>query len=140
MMKIVRWLGLLAQDYKRCFMIFMIGQTVFFVGITLFYLSAKHYERQPLLSELVAFLGILLIATGIVIALVGYLSLTYGRWYHFFKRRPTKSPANKDVSAEANGSTVESPVQTETTEKTKSVQQPPDSNNSKDTPQNSQGN
>ena len=97
MMKIVRWLGMLAQDYKRCFMIFMTGQSVFFVGIAFFYLSAKHYDAQPLLSELVAFLGMLLICIGILVALIGYLSLTYGRWYHFFRRRPAKvDPAQED--------------------------------------------
>ena len=88
---------MLAQDYKRCFMIFMTGQSVFFVGIAFFYLSAKHYDAQPLLSELVAFLGMLLICIGILVALIGYLSLTYGRWYHFFRRRPAKvDPAQED--------------------------------------------
>ena len=88
MMKVVRWLGTLAQDYKRCFMILMIGQCIFFVGIALFYMSAKHYDAQPLLSELVAFFGMLLIVIGVGMALVGYLSFTYGRWYHFFRRSP----------------------------------------------------
>ncbi|MFT6327254.1 MAG: O-antigen/teichoic acid export membrane protein [Crocinitomicaceae bacterium] len=88
MMKVVRWLGTLAQDYKRCFMVLMTGQCIFFVGIALFYMSAKHYDAQPLLSELVAFFGMLLIVIGVVVALIGYLSLTYGRWYHFFRRRP----------------------------------------------------
>jgi hypothetical protein len=98
MMKVVRWLGLLAQDYKRCFMILMTGQCIFFVGIALFYISAKHYDAQPLLSELVAFFGIILIFIGVAVALVGYLSLTYGRWYHFFKRRPgsRKNPIPQD--------------------------------------------
>jgi len=98
MMKIVRWLGMLAQDYKRCFMIFMIGQMVFFVGIAFFYLSAKHYDSQPLLAELVAFLGIVLIAIGVLVALIGYLSLTYGRWYHFFRRKPSSPKAADDLS------------------------------------------
>lgn len=90
MMKVVRWLGMLAQDYKRCFMILMTGQCVFFVGIALFYMSAKHHDAQPLLSEIVAFFGLILIVIGVIIALIGYLSFTYGRWYHFFRRNPLK--------------------------------------------------
>lgn len=90
-MKIVRWLGALAQDYKRCFMILMTGQCIFFVGIALFYMSAKHHDAQPLLAELVAFFGLILIVIGVAVALVGYLSLTYGRWYHFFRRNPLKN-------------------------------------------------
>ena len=108
MMKIVRWLGMLAQDYKRCFMIFMIGQMVFFVGIAFFYMSAKHYDSQPLLAELIAFLGVLLIVIGVLVALIGYLSLTYGRWYHFFRRRPKSTEADvegPDMADEQNLST-----------------------------------
>ncbi|MFT7110114.1 MAG: hypothetical protein ACI843_001782 [Psychrobacter glaciei] len=97
MMKAVRWLGMLAQDYKRCFMILMTGQCIFFVGIALFYMSAKHYDAQPLLSELVAFFGIILIVIGIAVALVGYLSFTYGRWYHFFRRRPGTKKAKDNI-------------------------------------------
>lgn len=94
-MKIVHWLGTLAQDYKRCFMILMTGQCIFFVGIALFYMSAKHHDAQPLLAEIVAFFGLILIVIGVAVALVGYLSLTYGRWYHFFRRRPVKSKTNQ---------------------------------------------
>ena len=122
MMKVVRWLGLLAQDYKRCFMILMTGQCVFFVGIALFYMSAKHYDEQPLLSELVAFFGIILIAIGVVVALVGYLSLTYGRWYQFFRRQPgsrkdmkQKAEALSKQNAETASDTEHNVVNTATT-------------------------
>jgi len=87
-MKLVRWLGLLAQNYTRCFMIFMTGQSVFFVGLALFYMSAQHHASQPLLAEVIAFIGLILIIVGVIIAAVGYLSLTYGRWYHFFRKKP----------------------------------------------------
>ena len=73
-----------------------------------FYLSAKHYDAQPLLSELVAFLGILLICIGILVALIGYLSLTYCRWYHFFRRRPAKvDPFQEDDATESK---LENPI------------------------------
>jgi hypothetical protein len=106
-MKIVHWLGMLAQDYKRCFMILMTGQCIFFVGIALFYMSAKHYDAQPLLSELVAFFGILLIAAGCAVALVGYLSLTYGRWYHFFRRSTSAKTKAKTKAKKTNSDTAE---------------------------------
>lgn len=86
-MFIVRWLGNLAQNYQRCFAIFAAGLGTFMLGLALFYLSAKHYDSQPLLAEIISLLAILLFAMGIAIALVGYLSLTYYRWYHFFKKR-----------------------------------------------------
>lgn len=89
-MKLVRWLGLLAQNYTRCFVIFMTGQTVFFVGLAFFYMSAQHHATEPLLSEVVALVGLILIAIGVVVAAIGYLSLTYGRWYHFFRKKPKK--------------------------------------------------
>lgn len=88
-MFIVRWLGNLAQNYQRCFAIFGAGLGIFMIGIALFYLSAKHYDAQPLLAELLTLIALLLFAIGIAIALVGYLSLTYYRWYHFFKKRKT---------------------------------------------------
>jgi len=90
-MKLVRWLGLLAQNYARCFVIFMTGQSVFFVGLTFFYMSAQHHTAQPLLAEIIAFLGLLMIIIGIIVAAIGYLSLTYGRWYHFFKKKPKEA-------------------------------------------------
>mgnify|MGYP003385968463 FL=1 len=106
-MKIVHWLGALAQDYKRCFMILMTGQCIFFVGIALFYMSAKHHDAQPLLAEIVAFFGLVLIVIGVAVALVGYLSLTYGRWYHFFRRRPVKSKTNQKTEQTTSVSKAE---------------------------------
>lgn len=94
-MFIVRWLGNLAQNYQRCFAIFGTGLTIFMIGIGLFYLSAKHYDAQPLLAELLSLIAILLFAIGIGTALVGYLSLTYYRWYIFFKKRKT-SPRDQN--------------------------------------------
>ena len=88
-MFIVRWLGNLAQDYQRCFAIFGAGLAVFMIGIGLFYLSAKHYDAQPLLAELLTLIAILFFAIGIITALIGYLSLTYYRWYIFFKKKKT---------------------------------------------------
>ena len=93
-MRLVRWLGLLAQNYTRCFVIFMIGQSVFFVGLAFFYMSAQHHAAQPLISEIVAFVGLIMIVVGIIIAAIGYLSLTYGRWYHFFKKKPKQENLN----------------------------------------------
>lgn len=86
-MKIVIWLGNLAQNYQRCFAIFGAGLGLFMIGLALFYLSAKHYDAQPLLAELLTLVALALFAVGIITALVGYLSLTYYRWYHFFKKR-----------------------------------------------------
>lgn len=88
-MFIVRWLGNLAQNYHRCFLIFATGLIIFMVGVALFYLSAKHYDAQPLLAELLTLVSLLLFVIGIVTAMIGYLSLTYYRWYHFFKKRNT---------------------------------------------------
>lgn len=96
-MFIVRWLGNLAQNYQRCFAIFGAGLAVFMMGIALFYLSAKHYDAQPLLAEVLTLLAVLLFAIGIATALVGYLSLTYYRWYHFFKKRKPSQIENDDA-------------------------------------------
>lgn len=96
-MFIVRWLGNLAQNYQRCFAIFASGLGLFMIGLALFYLSAKHYDTQPLLAELLTLIAILLFVIGSAVALVGYLSLTYYRWYHFFKKRSiTKTESESD--------------------------------------------
>jgi len=86
-MKFVRWLGGLAQDYQRCFFIFMLGLSVFFIGLAAFYLSAQYYQQSHLLAELLALASLLIMAVGAAIAVVGYLSLTYYRWYHFFRKK-----------------------------------------------------
>ena len=90
-MFIVRWLGNLAQNYQRCFAIFGAGLGLFMIGLALFYLSAKHYDAQPLLAELLTLVALVLLAIGSIIALIGYLSLTYYRWFHFFKKRKPKN-------------------------------------------------
>jgi len=95
-MKIVIWLGTLAQNYQRCFAIFGAGLMIFMLGLALFYLSAKHYDTQPLLAELLTLVALLLFVIGSAVALVGYLSLTYYRWYHFFKKRPTQATEQND--------------------------------------------
>ncbi|GAA6134439.1 hypothetical protein NBRC116188_12280 [Oceaniserpentilla sp. 4NH20-0058] len=96
-MKIVIRLGNLAQNYQRCFAIFGAGLGLFMIGLTLFYLSAKHYDAQPLLAELLTLVALALFALGVITALVGYLSLTYYRWYHFFKKRSnTKLESEQD--------------------------------------------
>jgi len=95
-MFVVRWLGNLAQNYQRCFAIFGAGLMLFMMGLALFYLSAKHYDAQPLLAELLTLVSLLLFAIGSAVALVGYLSLTYYRWYHFFKKRPTQANKQDD--------------------------------------------
>ena len=59
-MKFVRWLGGLAQDYQRCFFIFMLGLFVFFIGLAAFYLSAKYYQQRHLLAELLAVASLLI--------------------------------------------------------------------------------
>lgn len=91
-MFIVRWLGNLAQNYVRCFTILSIGLMVFFMGLALFYLSAQHYDAQPLLAEVITLVALILLAIGFVVAMIGYLSLTYYRWYIFF-RKPAKKPS-----------------------------------------------
>lgn len=91
--KAVIWIGRLAQNYQRAFSIFMVGQVVFFVGLALFYLSAEKYNTAPLLAEWMVLLALILLASGVVVALVGYLAITYGRWYHFFKSRPKQDEA-----------------------------------------------
>lgn len=95
----VRWIGNIAQNYQRSFGILMIGQVIFFVGLALFYLSADRFSGQPLLAEFMVLLAIILVAIGIAVALVGYLALTYGRWYHFF-RKPIKKKTSTDTSEE----------------------------------------
>ena len=91
-MYFVRWIGNIAQNYQRSFAILMIGQVIFFVGLALFYLSAGQQTTKPLLAEFLVLLSIIILGIGVLVALVGYLALTYGRWYHFF-RKPKKNTA-----------------------------------------------
>lgn len=85
-MKVVRWLGELAQDYQRCFFILMLGLSVFFIGLAVFYLSAQYYQQSHLLAELMTLISLLVMAVGVGIAVVGYLSLAYYRWHQFFRK------------------------------------------------------
>jgi len=99
----VRWIGNIAQSYQRSFAILMVGQSIFFVGLALFYLSAEQQMGKPLLAEFLVLLSIIIITVGIAVALVGYLALTYGRWYHFFRKTKknvafTKDEDNDDLS------------------------------------------
>ena len=99
----VRWIGNIAQSYQRSFAILMVGQSIFFVGLALFYLSAEQQMGKPLLAEFLVLLSIIIISVGIAVALVGYLALTYGRWYHFFRKTKknvafTKDEDNDDLS------------------------------------------
>jgi len=102
-MFLVRWIGNIAQSYQRSFAILMVGQSIFFVGLALFYLSAEQQMGKPLLAEFLVLLSIIIITVGIAVALVGYLALTYGRWYHFFRKTKknvafTKDEDNDDLS------------------------------------------
>jgi len=102
-MFLVRWIGNIAQSYQRSFAILMVGQSIFFVGLALFYLSAEQQMGKPLLAEFLVLLSIIIISVGIAVALVGYLALTYGRWYHFFRKTKknvafTKDEDNDDLS------------------------------------------
>jgi len=94
--KAVIWIGRIAQNYQRALAIFMVGQVVFFVGLALFYLSADRYDSTPLVAELMVLIALILLACGAGIALIGYLAITYGRWYHFFKNSPKKGNTTDD--------------------------------------------
>lgn len=120
----VRWIGNIAQSYQRSFAILMVGQSIFFVGLALFYLSAEQQMGKPLLAEFLVLLSIIIITVGIAVALVGYLALTYGRWYHFFRKTKknvafTKDEDNDDLSDVINqrkkvtSTTQDSPIQSE---------------------------
>lgn len=103
----VRWIGNIAQSYQRSFAILMVGQSIFFVGLALFYLSAGQQVTKPLLAEFLVLLSIIIISIGVVVALVGYLALTYGRWYHFFRKTKKNTAFTKD-----EGQDIDEPQQT----------------------------
>lgn len=92
----VRWIGNIAQSYQRSFSILMVGQSIFFVGLALFYLSAEQQVIKPLLAEFLVLLSIIIVSIGVLVALVGYLALTYGRWYHFFRKTKKNTAFTKD--------------------------------------------
>ncbi len=85
-MFLIRYIKYLAQDYQRCFMLLMIGWSVFFVGLALFYMSADYQLQHELLGELLTLLSLALLGTGVAVAALGYISLLYFRWSALSRR------------------------------------------------------
>ena len=65
----------------------MLRLSLFFITLSAFYLSAQYYQQSHLLAELLALASLLIMVVGAAIAVIGYLSLTYYRWYHFFRKK-----------------------------------------------------
>jgi len=86
-MFIVRWLKRLTQDYQRSFFVFMLGLSIFFIGLAPFYMSVKHIALNPLLAEIMVLIGLFLLGTGAVLAAIGYLCLMVYRLQRFTKKK-----------------------------------------------------
>ena len=85
-MFLIRYIKYLAQDYQRCFMLLMIGWSVFFVGLALFYMSADYQLQHELLGELLTLLSLFFLGIGVAVAALGYISLLYFRWSALSRR------------------------------------------------------
>lgn len=82
---ISRWLRTRAENPQQNLLLLGIGFVVFFSGLTL--LGVAEYLLQSSLSqELLALIGLIIMGTGIILAAVGYLSLSVLRVLRFMMK------------------------------------------------------
>jgi hypothetical protein len=81
-MTIRQWLHRRARNPQQNFALLLIGFALFALGILLIGI-AQYALTAGLLAELIALSGLLLIGTGILVATLGYLSLSLLRIISF---------------------------------------------------------
>lgn len=73
--KLRRWLHKRAENPQQNLALLGIGFATFFVGVVVLG-SAEYAMSSSLLQELVALIGLIIIALGLILAATGYLSLS----------------------------------------------------------------
>lgn len=86
-MTIRQWLHHRARNPRQNFTLLLVGFALFTLGFVLV-VSAQHaLSSSGLLSELVALAGLIVIGAGIIIAAIGYLSLSLLRIISFLDNK-----------------------------------------------------
>ncbi|MBY4678034.1 hypothetical protein [Marinobacterium arenosum] len=78
-----RWLQRRADNYQQNIRLLITGFVLFAVGGGLV-VAGEFLLRPSLMQELLALLGLILLGGGLILALLGYLSLSLLRLFRFF--------------------------------------------------------
>ena len=85
MSKLVQWLQKRADNPQQNLLLLGIGFVVFFAGILLLGI-AEYALKSSLAQEILALLGLIIIGVGIILAAIGYLSLSVLRVLRFMMK------------------------------------------------------
>lgn len=84
MMPFLVWLGGKAENQQKVMSWFASGSGIFFIGLTAIVVAETRIS-ESIHQEIIALVGLAMVAGGFILAMFGYLCMLYWRFWKHFK-------------------------------------------------------